>query len=1125
MASSRWKRFAFFERHTLNVPNDVMEDLLAIGRNSQRQSIRSLSLAASTQQAVQMRVTTAGLPRGGGTSTVDSNKGTSSTPGDDALAAMWTSLTACYAVPESTIKSNDDQEETVQFPDTTTNKANSTTASSSTALDGLVLAFLCSKESSYVHCVDVTIRCNPPLTTEERELEDMDGWRGYVAPLQSKTPSTDATNSSSTTTAASPEHILDIATCRVAPKQGSDYAPLHLVCLSSQRIIVWEDPHLVLSCRQPLVKPTEVASKVWSANLNHGTADGEPKVVAAAPGIVAVGTTTGAVLLWTFRPHQPSVAMRKYLRISPPPTEGHEVVTVHLSITTNSKAHVFVTYDRPQNPTSSSESDQDGMATAGLCCYEFPLPSGSSTLSAPSARHDLDGRHVASPQLVDAGRASSVSFLTVARPDGLYSYSATERTAVAPIDGNKLVMAAIPPPVPAVPVRETNSPSSASGLTMTGYALVASTDEKSGRDAVDIYDATNKLVAFHFLLSPGHKAIQASGVTTVPSLASDGSWKGGRSSALVFTSGGSLVSLTEKLTTEKVDLLVQKHLYSAAVVVAFADPSFPAAEITNLYRRYAEHLYRKGDFNGAMEQYIHTVGSLESSHVIFRYLDAPKIPLLVKYLERLRSKHQATAYHNELLRTCYLKLNDTEAADAIAATASSSRSLNKASLNTILSNLSNSPKEGLATICTLEAHQAAEVLVIHGVSLARALPRETAGVVISLCVGTYSARALAGLSTTEVTDLKKMVEYSTDDRPKACDPYPVELFASAFLEHPKLLRLILAHCNRNKCSLSPSLRRTLLELTLDEWNQAKRVGDTEAQKLRYKEAIAALTDSHCREIGDYDALVIVQQAGFSDGELILYERLQMTPMLLERYARDGSEKSRRQMLALCQSDPEVLADVLGHFVALASEKLAKKRARTGMRSDKASSAAIDDDDEDDDEVEEILEDIQEALALAKRQAVLPPVRIARILAGEGTGQFSSLGADDTIRKVDDSSIPLSVALDFVGTILEESRQEITRLKSEVEDYNELCNSMETEIDSLLRSSHALPPVPGGEANDVMASRLNIDEVYWKVLRSDDVDFGAMVPGDRPIEAFWRDLSQSEDSFDTIARYFAKGVIQ
>jgi hypothetical protein len=208
------------------------------------------------------------------------------------------------------------------------------------------------------------------------------------------------------------------------------------------------------------------------------------------------------------------------------------------------------------------------------------------------------------------------------------------------------------------------------------------------------------------------------------------------------------------------------------------------------------------------------------------------------------------------------------------------------------------------------------------------------------------------------------------------------------------------------------------------------------------------------------------------------------------------------------------------LVQLASTKLSQKRARQ-----EENTASKGEKDHDDDEVEEILEDIQEALALAKRQAVLPPVRIARILAGEGTGQFSGPLAEEAANATaDGSSIPLSVALDYVGTILEESRQEITRLKSEVEDYNELCNSMETEIDSLLRSSHALPKAPEGGVNDVMASRLNIDEVYWRVLRAEEGDFGGATTAERPLEAFWRDLTQSEDSFDTIARYFAKGVM-
>lgn len=144
-------------------------------------------------------------------------------------------------------------------------------------------------------------------------------------------------------------------------------------------------------------------------------------------------------------------------------------------------------------------------------------------------------------------------------------------------------------------------------------------------------------------------------------------------------------------------------------------------------------------------------------------------------------------------------------------------------------------------------------------------------------------------------------------------------------------------------------------------------------------------------------------------------------------------------------------------------------------------------DESDDDASEILSDIQEALSLAQLQGVLPPVRIARILAGEGTGQFSSAGvAENSPRQ---RTVPLSVALDYVGAILDESRKEISRLKvrnsciirifrhvdeahsflmkSEVEEYNQLCNSMETEVESLLRASQPLSAPKGTFFLDVV----------------------------------------------------------
>ena len=39
--------------------------------------------------------------------------------------------------------------------------------------------------------------------------------------------------------------------------------------------------------------------------------------------------------------------------------------------------------------------------------------------------------------------------------------------------------------------------------------------------------------------------------------------------------------------------------------------------------------------------------------------------------------------------------------------------------------------------------QAEEELIVHGATLARALPRETAGLALSLCDGTFSPNALA----------------------------------------------------------------------------------------------------------------------------------------------------------------------------------------------------------------------------------------------------------------------------------------------------------------------------------------------------------------------------------------------
>ena len=424
-------------------------------------------------------------------------------------------------------------------------------------------------------------------------------------------------------------------------------------------------------------------------------------------------------------------------------------------------------------------------------------------------------------------------------------------------------------------------------------------------------------IAFHTLLSPGHRALRASAFNMPHFLRSSVS-RQFIPSAVLLTSGGTLVSLIERSTSEKVGLLLQKNLFAAAISIAYTDPSFPTQKVANLYRQHAEFLYQKGDFEGAMDQYIHTIGSLEPSHIIFRYLDAPKIPLLVKYLEQYRSRQVDNEYKDdhvtELLKTCYMKLNDPIAVEKLAG----ENKLFESALAAV--SACKSQSEALATLCSFEAEEAAKAMEIHGPMLVKSLPRETCGVVISLCDGTYSpnsltaARSLVALSG-------EALESSLADRPKVCRFFPVEMFQKTFVEHPKLLRLILSHCRRAKCSLSPPLRRCHLELTLEEWSSAVNEDDKDLERSRAKEAMMALTDGHVNDIGIYEALVLCRLSGFSQGEVVLYEKLHNAPTLIERYASEGTERARRQMLAISQGDPDLVADVLGHFVSQSSNRL------------------------------------------------------------------------------------------------------------------------------------------------------------------------------------------------------------
>ena len=70
--------------------------------------------------------------------------------------------------------------------------------------------------------------------------------------------------------------------------------------------------------------------------------------------------------------------------------------------------------------------------------------------------------------------------------------------------------------------------------------------------------------------------------------------------------------------------------------------------MAEIQRRYGDHLYAKHDYDAAMAQYVATIGYMEPSYVIRKFLDAQRIHNLTSYLEELHV--QASSCYSGILR-------------------------------------------------------------------------------------------------------------------------------------------------------------------------------------------------------------------------------------------------------------------------------------------------------------------------------------------------------------------------------------------------------------------------------------------------------------------------------------------
>ncbi|GAA6048078.1 hypothetical protein JCM3770_000180 [Rhodotorula araucariae] len=312
----------------------------------------------------------------------------------------------------------------------------------------------------------------------------------------------------------------------------------------------------------------------------------------------------------------------------------------------------------------------------------LPLPADKTprhTKGAQPALLDELGASVGCARVLRLGLGKGVGDdgatgerMVVARDEAIYVYGPDGREGCWAYEGPKSSIV----PIHASSVASTSSSVTAPTLLPTPYLAIVSPSQSSslastsatiraharasaasaggtgaGADdihvaRVTVFDPENKFVAFS-----GTYAGEDGGVRAVVE-----AW----GAIWVLTEGGKLFRLTEQPLESSFATLFQRNLYTLAISLA-QSRGLGADEIAENYRRYGDHLYSKADYEGAMAAYLKTVGTVQASYVIRKFLDAQRLTHLTSYLQELHSRGLANSDITTLLLNCYTKLADDDA--------------------------------------------------------------------------------------------------------------------------------------------------------------------------------------------------------------------------------------------------------------------------------------------------------------------------------------------------------------------------------------------------------------------------------------------------------------------------------
>jgi len=518
------------------------------------------------------------------------------------------------------------------------------------------------------------------------------------------------------------------------------------------------------------------------------------------------------------------------------------------------------------------------------------------------------------------------------------------------------------------------------------------------KNMVTIYDMKQKLIAYSSPL-PGVREVLYE-----------------RGSFYVLTAGNKLVMLQEIDIHQKLEMLFKKNLYSMAVSIAKSQ-DLGESGLMEIFRQYADHLYSKSDFDGAIQQYIKTIGHLEPSYVIRKFLDAQQIRNLTSYLQAMHEKGLANEDHTTLLLNCFTKLKDVQHLNKFIMTPETALHFDVETAIRVcrqagyhqhalqLAEKHNKHKwylkiqledtqeyqKALAYIKKLPFHEVETTLKQYGKVLVHNAPVATTELLKSLCTGTQPSENGSNPFDEEASSSKT---------PNG------EEFIHIFVNSPDMLVEFLQHIIKVQSKTSVTVYNTLLELYL---RKLKTITDPlELEKLELRTMDLLLSFSQNKFETD-QAAILCQVHDFRAGILYLYESAGLYQQILRYHMDHGSFD---HVLATCrrygEKDSVLWQQALTYFV--------------NQPSTTEEGGSLD-----------CKQYIQQVVQHIDKNDILPPLLVIQLLSRNPSAQ-------------------LGLVKDYILRRISQGSEDIRKYQESITELREETENMEKKIDEMKTSA-------------------------------------------------------------------------